>query len=125
MDKEGKRRYEYEKIGALEFLARLLQHIPSKGQKMVNYYGLYSNKTRGIWKMRGLKPRRISEGKMRNEFKSSWAKFIWKVYHVNPLKCPHCGGNLKIVDMVFENCKKELGIISKKKWLYPPNGPPS
>jgi len=31
----------------LEFIARVVSHIPDKGQVMIRYYGLYSNAHRG------------------------------------------------------------------------------
>ena len=39
-----------EIIPALEFLARLITHIPNKGEQLVRYCGYYSNKSRGIRK---------------------------------------------------------------------------
>lgn len=36
-----------EKLDALEFLARLVTHIPDKHQVMTRYYGWYANRPRG------------------------------------------------------------------------------
>ena len=35
-------------MDALEFLARVVSHIPTKGQLLQRYYGWYANRTRGI-----------------------------------------------------------------------------
>ena len=34
-------------VDPLEFLARVLSHIPDKGQVMQRYYGWYANRPRG------------------------------------------------------------------------------
>ena len=36
-----------ETVDALEFLARVVSHIPNKGQVLQRYYGWYANRTRG------------------------------------------------------------------------------
>jgi len=38
---------ELERMDYLEFIARVVSHIPDKGQVMVRYYGLYANADRG------------------------------------------------------------------------------
>lgn len=47
---EGKTSGVKETFTALDFLARLVTHIPAKGEQMVRYYGYYSNKSRGMRK---------------------------------------------------------------------------
>ena len=42
------------RFAALEFLARLLQHIPGKGEVRVRYYGAYASRRRGWWRQRGV-----------------------------------------------------------------------
>jgi hypothetical protein len=39
-----------ETFAAVDFLARLVTHIPNKGEQLVRYYGYYSNKSRGLRK---------------------------------------------------------------------------
>src|SRR5271167_243098 len=47
-----------ETVDALEFLARVLTHIPDKGQVTTRYYGWYANRPRG---MRRLEAERRAE----------------------------------------------------------------
>jgi hypothetical protein len=54
LDREGKVGYGHGENGAelettdyLEFIARVISHIPEKGQVMVRYYGPYANAHRG------------------------------------------------------------------------------
>jgi hypothetical protein len=71
----------------LEFIARVTSHIPDKGQVMVRDYGLYANAHRGKVRTKGwaaLAPKR------RIGLRS--AEMIRKVYEVEPMICPRCGG---------------------------------
>ncbi|SNS31452.1 Putative transposase [Anaerovirgula multivorans] len=47
---KGKTSNTYETFIPLDWLARLVTHIPNKGEQLVRYYGYYSNKSRGIRK---------------------------------------------------------------------------
>ena len=42
------------RFAAVEFLARLVQHIPGKGEVRVRYYGAYASRRRGWWRRRGV-----------------------------------------------------------------------
>ncbi len=39
--------------------------------------------------------------------KSAWAVLIKRVYDVDPLKCPHCGGQMKIISFI-ERCQADV-----------------
>ncbi len=87
----------------LEFIARVTSHIPDKGQVMIRYYGLYSNAHRG--KMRearvGSSHPPIIEGEYHLPSKG-WAEMIRKVYEVDPLRCPACGGQMSVISFIEE-----------------------
>ncbi|MFM9079159.1 MAG: transposase [Opitutaceae bacterium] len=40
------------RMAALEFLARLVDHIPAKGEVRTRYYGAYASRRRGWWRRR-------------------------------------------------------------------------
>ena len=42
------------RMAAVEFVARLVQHIPGKGEVRVRYYGAYASRRRGWWRRRGV-----------------------------------------------------------------------
>jgi hypothetical protein len=42
------------RLAAVEFLARLVDHIPAKGEVRVRYYGAYASRRRGWWRRRGV-----------------------------------------------------------------------
>ncbi len=88
----------FQVFKALEFLAEVTQHMPDKGQHLIHCLGWYSNKERGERKKRA----RVSvvkdsgEGEEARAFmkqrRMSYAALIKKVYEVDPLRCPECGG---------------------------------
>jgi hypothetical protein len=105
-EKEGKVCYRYGKdpqevdqMDYLDFIARVTSHIPDKGQVTVRYYGLYANAHRGKIKKASLAafPLRIVEDKLRPIPAKGWAEMIRKVYEVDPLLCPECGGQMKVI----------------------------
>jgi len=81
-----------ETMDYLEFIARVTSHIPDKGQVMVRYYGLYANAHRG--KMRKKEQARliIIEEEGAKIPRRGWAEIRRKVYEVDPMACPKCGG---------------------------------
>jgi len=95
----GKEAGETERMDYLEFIARVTSHIPDKGQVTVRYYGLYANAHRGKVKKASLGPfaLRMVEEELRPFPSQGWAEMIRKVYEVDPLLCPQCGGPMKVI----------------------------
>ncbi len=112
---------------ALDFLADLTQHIPPKRLQLIRRYGLYASRARGRWdKMPwvaerapegwknshpsvpaaenlGYEPLAESEEKVDiNARKRAWARLLAKLYEVDPLVCPKCGAEMKVI-AVIEN----------------------
>lgn len=82
-----------ERMDYLEYIARVTSHIPDKGQVMVRYYGLYANAHRGKMRKAGISPSRPLIIKDEQYVPSrGWAEMIKKVYEVDPLIYPSCGG---------------------------------
>jgi len=83
----------------LEFIARVTSYIPDKGQVTVRYFGLYANAHRG--KVRKGQPDKhpfiIVEKENPRIPRRGWAEMIRKVYEVNPLTCPKCQGEMRII----------------------------
>jgi hypothetical protein len=91
----------------LELIARVTSYIPDKGQRMVHYYGLYAHAHRGKVKKANLVPLalRMVEEEIKPIPSKGWAEMIRKVYEVDPMLCPKCGGTMKgvafLTDFVF------------------------
>ncbi len=91
----------------LEFIARVTSHIPDKGQVTIRYYGLYSNAHRGKMRKAGADPFYpiIIEDDPAYVPSKGWAEMIRKVYEVDPLHCPSCGGQMSIISFIEEHLK--------------------
>jgi hypothetical protein len=130
----------YEIFDPLDFLAAVTQHIPNKGEHQIRYYGWYSNKRRGMRKDN--KNAASSSGnygpdeywemlehdtEFRKKSRMTWAALIKCVFEVDPLKCPRCGGTMKVISFiechqsdVIEKILKHCGL-----WIEtPPRAPP-
>ena len=78
--KDGKREKTFD---ALEWLAVMCSHVPSKGEQMVRYYGYYGNVSRGRRKKSdqdGLVPCILQPEESSKEYRKNWARLIQKVY---------------------------------------------
>jgi hypothetical protein len=70
---------------------------------MVRYYGYYSNLSRGKREKQNkdgdiayiLKPEDSSK-----EYRKNWARLIQKIYEVDPLTCPKCSGEMKVISVI-------------------------
>ncbi len=112
----GGPRRNFQIFSALDFLVELTQHIPEKGEHLVRYYGWYSHRLRGIRaKLRriekpeleqvpmdrsALHAERSASGRPAAGSLSTWAMLIKRVYEVDPLECPKCGGAMKIISFI-------------------------
>lgn len=96
-------------VDPLEFLARLVTHIPDPGQVMQRYYGWYASRTRGTrrrqaapfgtetavaivepadWSLRAARLR--------------WAELLRRIFEVDPLACPRCQGLMRLVAVITD-----------------------
>ena len=102
--KYGKDSSELEKIDYLEFIARVTSHIPDKGQVMIRYYGVYANAHRGKINKAGVSRSHppIIDDKVSFVPSKGWAEMIRKVFEVDPLLCPSCGGQMSIISFIEE-----------------------
>ncbi len=100
-----------------EFIAAITQHIPEKSFQMVRYYGLYSNKSRGVRKKQGIpKPGEPLEQIPDNLVPAGCKR--GKIYEVGPLCCPKCGGEMKIPALCQIIKKKPLLIFNFPNLLF-------
>jgi len=109
----------------LEFIARVTSHIPDKGQVTVRYYGLYANAHRGKVKKANLEafPLWMKEEELRPIPTRGWAEMIRKVYEVDPLVCPQCGGQMKVISFLTEYAVVDR-IINHLKLTFIAERPP-
>src|ERR1019366_909054 len=121
-----------ETLDALDFVARLLAHVPDPRRHLVHYYGAYSNVVRGNLKARSqaqqteplvagpgedAPPPRDSASPSLAALRRGWAQLIRRVYEIDPLVCPRCRGVMRSEERRVGK-SVDLGgrrIIKKKK----------
>jgi len=115
-----------KEFSSLEWMAALVSHIPDKVEQTVRYYGYYSNVTRGRLKKKACQAGyHIIEDEIPGGLNRSWARLIQKIYEVDPLTCPKCGGKMKIIAFIEDHkvVKKildYLGIYETQRKRPPP-----
>jgi hypothetical protein len=140
----GKNKRNFQIFSPLEFIAAITQHIPEPYFQLTRMYGWYSNRMRGdrkkqqerdggkeqgevaqdgkIIDIRKYKPKRIPQ--------LMWRECIKKVWEVDPLTCPKCTGEMRIISFIYKKTviKKILTHLNlfkeKKKQRAPPRFAP-
>jgi hypothetical protein len=88
---------------ALEWLAAMCSHVPNRGEQMVRYYGYYSNVSRDKrekQKKDDSIPSILEPDGSSKEYRKNWARLIQKIYEVDPLTCPKCSGEMKVISVI-------------------------
>ena len=86
----------------LEFLATLSCHIPKPYESITRYYGRYSCRRRGERaKLATADDAETTESDYRREFtQSSWAACVKRIYEIDPLECPKCKAQMRIIAFI-------------------------
>ncbi len=119
-----------------DFLATITQHIPEKGAQMIRYYRWYSNKISG--QRHRLENGCVPADPLRPPCtpptpaklpSKKWQDVILKVWHTDPLICPHCQHRMRtlaVIDQmkVIEKILLHLNLWSGLPAFMPPRGPP-
>jgi len=123
----GRDGVEQETMDYLEFIARVVSHIPDKGQVTVRYYGLYANPHRGKVRKASVSPfvLRMAKEEAKPIPSKGWAEMIHKVYEIDPMVCPKCGGLMKVVAFITEYAVVDRIIDHLKLRFIAEKPPPS
>lgn len=101
-----------ETIPALNFIERLIVHIPEKHFKMLRYYGLYAKhhkQEKKLWKYLSTEKRRFLASIQ------DWRNSILLSFGYDPLRCTKCGTSMLVLEVyykktaLFEQYRKALG----------------
>ena len=99
----GKPKLKVIELSYRDFFGRLFEHVPSKGFRLVRYYGLYSN--RWINKV----PRELKSKPNKKEY---WRDYQIKKTGIDPLICPCCNKEMILVQEYYDQrtrwIRKEL-----------------
>jgi hypothetical protein len=129
---------EDERIDAMEFVARVLMQIPDPRRHFVRYYSGYSNAARGKRRKAAAPAELSSPGEVpedeapesadRAALRRRWAQMIRRVYEVDPLVCPRCGGEMRVVGFITRPAviKRILDHFRTREMVArpPPHVPP-
>ena len=108
---------------ALEFLAALSCHVPKTYESITRYYGRYSCRRRGERAKLAPPPPEEPESDYRREFrKSSWAACIKRIYEIDPLECPKCRAQMRIIAFIQD--KHSIKDIMKAQGIPDFQAPP-
>ena len=121
----------------MEFVARVLAQIPDPRRHLVRYYGAYSNVARGKRNKSAATAEpsspdeppegaTIPEGAHRAALRRRWAELIRRVYEVDPLVCPRCGSEMRVIGFITEPAliDRILDHIRKRDRISRPPRPP-
>jgi hypothetical protein len=133
----GGNKKNFEIFTAEEFIATITQHIPDKHFQMVRYYGWYSSRSRGDRIKAGLlRPGdEPPQGENANEVtvldisdyqpprvsSRTWRELIKKIWEVDPLTCPRCGHDMKIISLIHEPAVIERILRHLGLWKQHPD----
>ena len=100
-----------ETLPALEFIARLTQHIPEKHFKMIRYYGIYARHRSSDKRLR----RAISKEKHKLYLSfNRWRDSILHSFGYDPLKCSICGNVMLFLKLYFNHRPVPLHELYEK-----------
>jgi hypothetical protein len=115
-----------EHLDPLDFLARVIAHVPEPRLHLVRYLGHYSNCSRGR-RSEGREtrldttPRRDEHDGLapaeRQARRRAWARLIRRVHEVDPLVSPKCGGEMRIISVILDPAviRKILDHLRRRK----------
>lgn len=129
----------------LDWIHAVTTQIPDPRQHLVRYYGAYANRARRLYRpsegQAEAPPTRCaapcsapedpedSEDAWKRARRRSWARLLARIYEVDPLTCPRCGHELKVVaaitdpvviDRILKH-RKRAGVRSP----FEPRAPPA
>ncbi len=97
--------YVEETIPAMEFIQRLIRHIPEKHFKMIRYAGLYARHRKIDSKLY----RAIHQSKhhIYRRF-NQWRTAILFSFGYDPIKCPDCGHTMLLLELYYNHSRVSL-----------------
>ena len=105
--------YVEETIPALEFIERLIRHIPEKHFKMIRYYGLYARHRDKDKTLRRALSRQHHRFILSN---SDWRTRIAMSFGYDPLQCPCCKKTMELAEIYYGHHRVPLEELYRKAW---------
>ena len=114
----------YQILSLLEFLGEFTRHLPPKGSHLIRYYGWYSNKGRGMRKeseagaAHKSSPEIDAQRETPGRCNQTWAMLIKRVYEIDPMVCPKCGDQMKVVAFIEPPQREAIEKILRHSGLW-------
>ena len=91
-----------ELLNPLEFVARVLIHIPQPNQHSILYYGAYARRGTKNSRERQSPGAADPDATERKILRKRWANLIRRIFKTDPLICKKCGGKMRVVSFITE-----------------------
>ena len=115
-------KYVEETIPALEFMERLVQHIPEKHFKMIRYYGIYARHKQADESIFRAIPKEKHEILLKF---NKWRPAILSSFGYDPLKCSCCGNTMVVLDIYYNHKQVSLQELYERTMHNSRGKPPS
>ena len=124
------------RLHPLDWVHALCQQIPDRGQHLTRFYGAYANRIRKTIVKHQVPETTPSDSQPtpgsknpsaeRDASRACWARLIRKVFEVDPLICPRCGAEMKVIAVLTEPkvVDKILRHLQEKADRAPPGDLP-
>jgi hypothetical protein len=101
-----------KRFDALDYVARVLAQIPPPRKHLVRYHGFYSNAARGKRRRAAAGQASTSKAECADQAEATapavkatrkrWADLLRRVYEVDPLVCPRCASQMRVVGFITQ-----------------------
>jgi hypothetical protein len=90
-------------LPVLEFIGRLIAHIPDRYFRNIRYYGFLATRVRGqlLPRVRQLLGQVANLPHSAQKVYTSWRKMLLSSFGKDPLRCPSCGFLMALSFIVF------------------------
>ena len=112
-------------VDPLEFLARVLIHIPEPNKHLVHFYGAYANRVRHNYRCQASPPGVEQPTPPRLALNNRWAELIYRIFEVDPLTCQRCGSEMKIIAFITQHATINSILDHRNKNSAQPRAPPT
>ena len=114
----------------------LLMHIPEPRRHLTHYYGAYSNASRGRRRRQVEADAKSAEAPDQaacqpntlpdeRRLRRRWSQLIKRVYEVDPLECPSCGADMRVVAFILDHDVVDAILRHlERTGRHPERGPP-
>ena len=126
--KPGHDRGSSELLDPMEFVARVVTHIPDPNRHTIHYFGRYSNRAKPK-SSQDSTSEELSDPKETSlappsKLRRRWADLIRRVYQTDPLECPKCGSPMHILSFITQDRVIRRILAHLKDRAAKTRGPP-